>query len=61
MSWKGLAGLSLHDHTVRAMLGVWQKNDLRHQLFLNFIQVASRQGGFHRLVHTTGGKGIGYL
>ncbi|CNK46572.1 Uncharacterised protein [Mycobacterium tuberculosis] len=26
----GLAGLSLHDHTVRAMLGVWQKNDLRH-------------------------------
>jgi hypothetical protein len=26
----GLAGLSLNNHTVRAMLGVWQKNDLRH-------------------------------
>src|SRR5450830_128197 len=57
----GLAGLSLHDHTVRAMLGVWQKNDLRHQLFLNFIQVAARQGGFYRLVHAAGGEGIGHL
>ncbi len=26
----GLAGLSLNNHTVRAVLGVWQKNDLRH-------------------------------
>ncbi len=55
------AGLHFYNQPVRAMLGVGQKNHLRHQLFLNFIQVAPGQCGFYRRIEASGSKCIGHL